>query len=125
MREIKFRGMREKTGEWVYGYLVARGEPYLHDIIYPIGDSSSCTWAINRGSEGQYSGIRDANRVDIYEGDILEDDGDVWKVEFFDGAFWIVAIDGTATAELLCGNDYMYVIGNRFDNPELMAVRDE
>ena len=43
MREIKFRGVREKTGEWVFGHLVVRESPYLHDIVVPIGVSSSCT----------------------------------------------------------------------------------
>ena len=35
MREITFRGKREKTGEWVDGYLIKRDEPFLHDIVVP------------------------------------------------------------------------------------------
>ena len=120
MREIKFRGIREKTGEWVYGYLVMREEPFLHDIVSPIGNQSSCTWAIKRGSEGQYTGQYDPTATEFCEGDIIKDHTDYWEVKFFDGAFWIVAIGGNAEPELLCGNDYMEIIGNRYENPELL-----
>ena len=50
----------------------------------------------------------------------MEDDGEYWKVEFYDGAFWVVAIGGTAVAELLIDNDYMDLVGNIYENPELL-----
>ena len=68
----------------------------------------------------QYTGLYDSTATEFCEGDILEDDGEYWKVEFYDGAFWVVAIGGTAVAELLIDNDYMDLVGNIYENPELL-----
>ena len=71
-------------------------------------------------SVGQYTGQYDPTATEFCEGDIIKDHTDYWEVKFFDGAFWIVAIGGNAEPELLCGNDYMEIIGNRYENPELL-----
>ena len=150
MREIKFRGIREKTGEWVYGYLVIREEPFLHDIVSPIGNQSSCTWSIKRGSEGQYIGLKDKSGKEIFEGDIVKITntkrflGGNYKcystIEVVDGHVYVwlspiingeikrygakLLLSGMAKYIDMIGiaTDDVEVIGNKFENPELMEV---
>lgn len=59
-RKIKFRAKILQTGEWFYWS--------LKDMIGPHDIREDIDW----NTVGQYTGLKDKNRKEIYEGDILE-----------------------------------------------------
>ena len=122
MREIKFRGISKNNNRWVYGFVsIDKNSAKMEGFPHYISRSSGyLPVEVIPKSVGQYTGQYDPTATEFCEGDIIKDHTDYWEVKFFDGAFWIVAIGGNAEPELLCGNDYMEIIGNRYENPELL-----
>ena len=80
----------------------------------------------------QYTGCRDKNGIEIYEGDVIKDKYDkIWLVQYYVGAFVITNkipdSDGQESTYSYFNNVsnhhfYFEVIGNMWNNPELLEV---
>lgn len=122
MREILFRG---KFGnEWKYGFLSI--EPKGLVIKEPYKNESSNVWHIDADTVGQYTGLTDKNGTKIFEGDIVKYGDTVHNVVFEqrNGTAYFGLV--YSTLETLSFGYYqdlkqIEVIGNIYDNPELLG----
>lgn len=121
MREILFRGKDPESGEWYYGYYIKRNKGDKGDLI--LEDYYLESYEIVKPETiGQYTGFTDKNGKKIFEGDICW----FYGGEYYSG-LWeqnaIIAItdmtDGEQT-HYLNNAEYCEIIGNIFDNPELL-----
>lgn len=117
MREILFKAKRKDNGEWVEGGYFS--EPYT-DKKYIIR-WNSFGLGFNEFIEVapdtlcQYTGLTDKNGQKIWENDML---GHIFnRVEFVDGAYCVNGDRPLCFIAKECK-----VIGNIFDNPELLEV---
>ena len=137
MREILFRGKRTDNGTWACGYLFCIWERTY--LCWGTTNNVPNMKEVLPETVGQYTGLTDKNGKKIFEGDIVKLTDDYndfeWKavVVFGNpgGAYcwgWnFLPIDGyKGTTDILMWVEmeatgaYCEVIGNIYDNPELM-----
>ena len=148
MREYKFRGKPTENNtsyfedeDFVYGSLIISEDKYyiLLDVLDNIKRDDYAVYMVEVRPEtiGQYTELKDENGKEIYSGDIIEFSYDMFvgnfdtfvakgKVVFEEGAFYVEVFENERTtkdeAYLLysINLDTIEVIGNIYDNPELL-----
>ena len=143
-REIKFRGKMIPENEWIFGTILRIPSPpvcfgksetdkyyiqfpdprYMPDWNMPY---KMVQGEVNPETIGQYTGLHDKNGKEIYEGDIVRiivnnNIEKICRVEFKNGIFGVMfSKNKELTAFPHFCNTTFEVIGNEYDNPELLG----
>lgn len=124
MREIKFRGKDIITGEWRYGEFTPE-KMWPTKLVDCVGEyHSEPAQNVRPETVGQYTGLKDKNGREIYEGDILHDSytDNTFEVYFDGGSFDVKGILEKDACYLNDISSDSEVIGNIHDNPELLKT---
>lgn len=138
MRLIRFRGKRSNDNAWVYGYLLEKFKGRAIDQCLEFekdGFTSLVVDYVHDDTVGQFTGLRDNNGKLIYEGDIIKvcpfegcyhiSEPTTFEILFEDGKFISKGVNNGATQlQLNHYSSHCEVIGNIFDNPELLEVKN-
>ena len=131
MREIKFRAWDKEGKKWLdisYLFLDSTGKVIGYTVK---GD----TYTIDKVELVEYTGLKDKNGKEIYEGDIVtgytsyENDNDKreWTVNKPASIYWdeefCAFYPFYLNARWRCDVVDIEVIGNRYENPELLEAR--
>jgi uncharacterized phage protein (TIGR01671 family) len=128
MREIKFRGTTKHNGSLVYGNLFYWKKYGKTMPVIGMGiENGSCQGSVVlEESISEYTGLEDKNGKEIYGSDIL----DCWEgrrhvVKFDLGSFYFETLDDSDEEYPVDNFEAieLEVIGNIYENPELLEVK--
>lgn len=128
-RQILFRGKRIDNGEWEGGYYAKFGYTEKErSYIIPVYASALYAIEIDPATIGQYVGLKDKNGRKIWENDICEMVYDgvshTYLIVWDEGELDFKGTNGKkkygGNFEYLTCCEEIEVIGNIFDNPELL-----
>ena len=130
MRTIKFRGKRLDNGVWLYGSLLVshfKDDKKERYFITQFSGNYTFEHEVDPNTVGQFTGMKDKNGKEIYEGDIIEYRGMHYVIVFWSGMFYASVEE--CNKDIYGGfplwgcldedHEIARVIGNIHDNPEL------
>ena len=126
-REILFKAKRKDNGEWIQGYYYQIWQQGY--ILWGMINNMPDMVEVNPNTLCQYTGLTDKNGKKIWENDICDtfenDSKEILRnvVKFEDGCFKVFK-KHYLSMHLDCYEESdLKVIGNIFDNPELLEVK--
>ena len=125
MREILFRGKSKDTNEWVYGDLLFCADTAQ---IWEDTDHGKFNCLVDPDSVGQYTGMLDKNGCKIFEGDVIKHSArafgelitNLYEVRYSTEQARFLALLSSGVFNPTAFQD-CEVVGNIFDNPELLG----
>jgi len=134
MRQRPYRGKRIDNGKWAIGSLITNvialtGEGRLNGQISidnktpfaAIVDHDGCVHQVDPETVGQSIGHEDANKVEIFEGDVTDVDDDYYEVAWDEKtAMFILTNIGMTLSFDNVSSDWIEVIGDIHSNPYLL-----
>lgn len=124
MRDILFRatdlsGVNNRS--WIFGSLDTTENEHTI-MIYPDRFGNKCRIFVDPKTVGQYTGLIDKNGKKIFEGDIVKYiNSSPCKIDYIDSQFVMMWKKFYRNFERVY-DDEIEVIGNIYDNPELLEV---
>ena len=120
VENIKFKAKKTLDGKWIKGDLVHHKDSYN---VWITDYENQLTSPVNPSTVCQFTGLKDSEGKEIWEGDIVHDSYDllcidnIYEVVYIEeeGTFAFKSLDKVDNYEPFVNLFEVYVVGNKFD----------